>query len=68
VKVSNHKRIYNVGFDGWPNDTNSRVAYLRVPFVERRIVHSGLQSMPLFYDNVTVPFHAEAYRELDPEL
>jgi len=61
-------RIYDVWFDGWMNETNSTVGYFSEPFAERWIVNSGLQSMPLFYDNVVFPYYAEAYRELEPEL
>ena len=46
--------IYESWIDGWVNDTGSTVGYLVEPFAERSIVHSGSQSMPLFYDNVGV--------------
>ncbi|UCD50420.1 MAG: discoidin domain-containing protein [Phycisphaerales bacterium] len=43
--------IYETWIDGWVNGTGSTVGHLEAPFVERSIVHSGAQSMPLFYDN-----------------
>jgi F5/8 type C domain len=62
------KRIYNVWFDGWMNESGSRVGYLEAPFAERGIVNSGLQAMPLFYDNKGFPSYSEAYRELEAQL
>ncbi len=45
-------RIFNVWLDGLDNPTNgSVVGYDNPPFAEQIIVHSGSQSMPLFYDN-----------------
>ncbi len=45
-------RIFNVWIDGYGNPTNgSLVGYENPPFAEQTIVHSGNQSMPLFYDN-----------------
>jgi len=44
--------IYEVWIDGWTNETGSTVGYLEAPFAERSVVHSGVQSMPLFYDNI----------------
>ncbi|UCD51151.1 MAG: hypothetical protein JSW27_00690, partial [Phycisphaerales bacterium] len=46
-------RIYETWEDGWVNDTGSTVGYLESPFAEQEIVNSGLQSMPLFYDNTS---------------
>ena len=43
--------IYETWLDGWSNDTGSTVGYFEEPFAEQDIVHSGRQSMPLFYDN-----------------
>ncbi len=45
--------IFDTWLDGWVNDTGSTVGHLNSPFAERTIVHSGRQSMPLFYDNTT---------------
>jgi len=45
-------RIFNVWIDGYGIPTNgSLVGYDNPPFAEQTIVHSGNQSMPLFYDN-----------------
>jgi len=45
--------IYESWADGWVNETGSTVGYLEAPFAEQTTVHSGRQSMPLFYDNTT---------------
>ena len=55
--------IYETWIDGWVNGTGSTVGYLQAPFAEQSIVHSGSQSMPLFYDNADV-----ATSETDFEL
>ena len=45
-------RIFDVWSDGFEDAANgSIVGYTRSPFTEQTIVHSGLQSMPLTYDN-----------------
>ncbi len=45
-------RIYNVWVDGFSDPTNgSQAGHLDPPFYEDTIVHSGNQSMPLYYDN-----------------
>ena len=45
-------RIYLAWIDGFDDPTNgSLVGYENPPFAEQRIVHSGSQSMPFFYDN-----------------
>jgi len=45
-------RIFNMWIDGYGIPTNgSLVGYENPPFAEQTIVHSGNQSMPLFYDN-----------------
>jgi len=45
-------RIFNVWIDGYDNPPNgSLVGYENPPFAELTIVHSGSQSMPLYYDN-----------------
>jgi len=45
-------RIFNVWLDGYLNPTNgSLVGYEIPPFTEQTIVHSGNQSMPVYYDN-----------------
>jgi len=45
-------RIFNAWLDGYDDPTNgSLVGYETPPFAEQTIVHSGNQSMPLYYDN-----------------
>ncbi len=45
-------RIFNAWIDGYGIPTNgSLVGYDNPPFAEQTIIHSGNQSMPLFYDN-----------------
>jgi hypothetical protein len=45
-------RIFNAWIDGYDDPANgSLVGYENPPFAEQTIVHSGNQSMPLFYDN-----------------
>ncbi len=45
-------RIFNAWIDGYDDPANgSLVGYDAPPFAEQTIVHSGNQSMPLFYDN-----------------
>jgi len=55
--------IYETWIDGWVNETGSTVGYLVEPFAEQDTVKTGIQSMPLFYDNVGVAT-AEAELEL----
>jgi len=44
--------IYSTWLDGYETATNgSQVGHLNPPFAESRIVHSGGQSMPFYYDN-----------------
>jgi hypothetical protein len=45
-------RIFNAWSDGLGDSANgSVVGYANPPFAEKSIVHSGSQSMPLYYDN-----------------
>jgi hypothetical protein len=45
-------RIFNAWLDGYDDPTNgSLVGNDMAPFAEQDTVHSGLQSMPMFYDN-----------------
>ncbi len=45
-------RIFNAWIDGYDDPTNgSLVGYDNPPFAEQTIVHSGSQSLPLYYDN-----------------
>jgi hypothetical protein len=59
-------RIYETWIDGWTNGTGSTVGNAQAPFAEQTIVHAGLQSMPLDYNNVNSPFYSEAEREFSP--
>jgi hypothetical protein len=56
-------RIYETWLDGATNQTGSLVGYWDPPFAEQTVVHAGLQSMPLDYNNVNAPFYSEAERE-----
>jgi hypothetical protein len=55
--------IFDTWIDGWTNNTGSTVGNPQSPFAEQTIVHGGLQSMPLDYNNVNAPFYSEAERE-----
>ena len=46
-------RIFYTWLDGYDNPASngSTVGHLSPPFAEQSIVHSGMQAMPLFYDN-----------------
>ncbi len=59
-------RIYETWIDGWVNNNGATVGYTEPPFAEQTIVHGGLQSMPLDYNNVVAPFYSEAEREFSP--
>jgi hypothetical protein len=56
-------RIYETWMDGWVNNNGATVGYTEPPFAEQKIVHGGLQSMPLDYNNIVEPFYSEAVRE-----
>jgi hypothetical protein len=57
------KRIYETWIDGWTNGTGSVVGNPTAPFAEKTIVHGGLQSMPLDFNNVAAPNYSEAEQE-----
>ncbi len=60
-------RIYQGWTDGFTTGSNgSQVGYDVAPFAEKTIVHGGLQSMPLKYDNSAAPNYSEAERTFDP--
>jgi hypothetical protein len=59
-------RIYEAWIDGFTNNTGSVVGNAVAPFAEQTIVHGGLQSMPLDYNNVAAPFYSEAELEFTP--
>jgi hypothetical protein len=44
------------------NETGSTVGYRSAPYAERTTVHSGMQSMPLAFNNPTPGSYSEAYR------
>jgi hypothetical protein len=49
--------VYSTWLDGYENPTNgSQVGHLNPPFAEPKIVHSGSQSMPIYYDNSTASY------------
>ncbi|MBN2181923.1 MAG: hypothetical protein JW715_08400 [Sedimentisphaerales bacterium] len=43
--------IYNVWSDYYVNNTGMTVGYFDPPYIEKTTVHTGSQSMPLYYDN-----------------
>ena len=43
--------IYNTWGDYFVNNTGMTVGYFEPPYTEQDIIHSGKQSMPLYYDN-----------------
>jgi len=60
------KAIFQTWIDGLTNDTGSYVGYENASngtFGETTIIHSGLQSMPIEYNNVDTPFYSEVERE-----
>ncbi len=60
-------RIFLAWIDGYEWSTNgSIVGYAAAPFAEQDIVHSGGQSMPLFYDNSGTARYSEAELTLSP--
>ena len=59
-------RIYETWLDGLTNSTGSLVGYMTAPFAEQTIIHGGLQSMPLDYNNLVKPFYSEAELEFAP--
>jgi parallel beta-helix repeat protein len=54
------------GLPGNPgNGTGLTVGHEDVPYAEQTLVNSGVQSMPLYYDNSVSPFYSEAVRIYD---
>jgi hypothetical protein len=64
------EEIFSTWIDGFTDGTNgSTVGSLTATngtFGETTIVHSGMQSMPMDYNNVNSPFYSEAYQEFAP--
>jgi hypothetical protein len=60
-------RIYESWIDGYSDGSSgSTVGNIQPPFAEQTIVHGGLQSMPIDYNNVAEPCYSEAVREFAP--
>ncbi|MEN6425741.1 MAG: LamG-like jellyroll fold domain-containing protein [Phycisphaerales bacterium] len=58
--------IFQTWADGYEDDTNgSLVGYDPAPFAERTLIHGGLQSMPLAYNNTGGVTRAEAKRTFE---
>ncbi len=61
-------RIFDAWLDGWASgDNGSTVGNLNPPFAERTVIHGGLQSMPMDYNNINSPYYSEAELTL-PEV
>jgi hypothetical protein len=61
--------IFDTWIDGLTNGlSGSIVGNATAPFAEQGIVHGGLQSMPLDFNNVNSPFFSEAEREFAPTM
>lgn len=58
--------IWQTWIDGWEGGSGSIVGYIVAPFAETMIVHGGLQSMPMSFDNSWVPFYSEIELWLGP--
>jgi hypothetical protein len=60
-------RIYETWIDGYTDGlSGSTVGNLNPPFAEKSIVHGGMQSMPIDYNNINTPYFSSAYREFAP--
>jgi hypothetical protein len=56
--------IFDTWIDGLTTGlSGSIVGNATAPFAEQKVVHGGLQSMPLDFNNVVAPFYSEAERE-----
>ena len=55
-------RIYDTWVDGWINGSSAIVGYVTEPFAEQSIINSGIQSLPLEYDNGVAPYYSETSR------
>jgi hypothetical protein len=61
------KRIFNAWIDGYGTTTNgSIIGYENPPFAEQRILNTGKQAMPFFYNNSTTARYSEAELTLSP--
>ncbi len=61
----NGNRIYDTWIDGLVNQNGSQVGNWEAPFAERTIVYSGVQALPLDYNNINPPWYSEAERTWD---
>jgi regulation of enolase protein 1 (concanavalin A-like superfamily) len=59
-------RIYETWVDGWTNGTGSVAGNTTAPFAERTIVHSGMQAMPMDFNNTKTPFYSEVECTFSP--
>ncbi len=57
--------IFDTWIDGGVNGSGSTVGYFDAPFAETAIVNSGMQSMPLQYNNSASPWYSEAERDFE---
>jgi hypothetical protein len=58
--------IYETWLDGFvDHSSGSTVGNTSSPYAEQVIVHGGLQSMPLDYNNIDSPYYSEATFEFD---
>ena len=61
--------IFDTWIDGLADGlSNSVVGNSTAPFAEQKIIHGGLQSMPLDFNNVKTPFFSETEREFAPTM
>jgi len=58
-------RIFDTWLDGFVNFTGSTVGYFEAPFAELTVIHGGIQSMPLEYNNADSPWYSETERRFD---
>lgn len=59
--------IYQTWIDGMTSGlSGSMVGYPNAPFAEQKIIHGGLQSMPLDFNNIAKPYFSETEREFNP--
>jgi hypothetical protein len=59
-------RIYEAWEDGVTTEASgSQVGYDESPFAEKKIVHGGIQAMPMIYDNTASPYYSEAERKFE---
>ena len=65
------ERVFQTWIDGYGytepvvvegNGTGATVGYIDPPFAEQKIVHTGIQSMPMAYDNTASLYYSEAER------